>query len=82
MGYGIAHAHTQRLREHLLRHNKDLTGHRLLRGGITIGGAHLARTPDLDLIRRTADDVAEIVAITLDNTVVADRFTGTAVLTA
>ena len=81
VGYGIAHAHTQRLREHLLRHNKALTGHRLLRGGITIGGAHLARTPDLDLIRRTADDVAEIVAITLHNTVVADRFTGTAVLT-
>jgi Ni,Fe-hydrogenase III large subunit len=81
VGYGIAHAHTQRLREHLLRHNKALTGHRLLRGGITIGGAHLARPPDLDLIRRTADEVAEIVAITLHNTVVADRFTGTAVLT-
>ena len=81
VGYGIAHTHTQRLREHLLRHNKALTGHRLLRGGITIGGAHLAEAPDLDLIRRTAEEVAEIVAITLDHTVVADRFTGTAVLT-
>ncbi len=81
VGYGIAHAHTQRLREHLLRHNRALTGHRLLRGGITVGGAHIARDPDLDLIRRTADEVAEIVAITLGHTVVADRFTGTAVLT-
>ena len=81
VGYGIAHAHTQRLREHLLRHNRALTGHRLLRGGITLGGAHLDRAPDVDLIRRTAADVAEIVAITLDHTVVADRFTGTAVLT-
>ncbi len=81
VGYGIAHTHTQRLREHLLRHNKALTGHRLLRGGITIGGARTARAPDLDLIRRTAEDVAEIVAITLDHTVVADRFIGTAVLT-
>ncbi|HSO03381.1 MAG TPA: nickel-dependent hydrogenase large subunit, partial [Candidatus Limnocylindrales bacterium] len=81
VGYGIAHTHTQRLREHLLRHNKALTGHRLLRGGISIGGAHLDQSPDLDLIRRTAEEVAEIVAITLDHTVVADRFTGTAVLT-
>jgi Ni,Fe-hydrogenase III large subunit len=81
VGYGIAHTHTQRLREHLLRHNKAMTGHRLLRGGITIGGAHLTGAPDLDLIRRTADEVAEIVAITLDHTVVADRFIGTAVLT-
>ncbi len=81
VGFGIAHAHTQRLREHLLRHNRALTGHRLLRGGIHIGGAHLDRAPDLDLVRRTADEVAEIVAITLDHTVVADRFTGTAVLT-
>jgi Ni,Fe-hydrogenase III large subunit len=81
VGYGIAHAHTQRLREHLLRHNKALTGHRLLRGGITIGGAHLERAPDLDLIRRTAAEVAEIAAITLGHTVVADRFAGTAVLT-
>ncbi len=82
VGYGIAHTHTQRLRERLLRHNKALTGHRLLRGGITIGGAQLAQVPDLDLIRSTAEEVAEIVAITLDHTVVADRFTGTAVLTA
>jgi Ni,Fe-hydrogenase III large subunit/Ni,Fe-hydrogenase III component G len=81
VGFGIAHAHTQRLREHLLRHNKALTGHRLLRGGITVGGAHIARPPDLDLIRGTAHEVAEIVAITLDHSVVADRFTGTAVLT-
>ncbi len=81
VGYGIAHAHTQRLREHLLRHNKALTGHRLLRGGISIGGAHIATEPDLDLIRRTAGEVAEIVEITLGHTVVADRFTGTAVLT-
>ena len=41
VGYGIAHAHTQRLRETLLRHNKALTGHRLLRGGIT----HRRRPP-------------------------------------
>jgi Ni,Fe-hydrogenase III large subunit/Ni,Fe-hydrogenase III component G len=82
VGYGIAHAHTQRLREHLLRHNRALTGHRLLRGGITIGGAGVLQAPDLDLIRSTAAEVTEIVAITLGHSVVADRFTGTAVLSA
>jgi len=81
VGYGIAHAHTQRLRETLLRHNRALTGHRLLRGGITIGGAQLLGTPDLSLLRAVGEEVAEIVDITLANTVVADRFTGTSVLT-
>ena len=79
VGYGIAHAHTQRLRETLLRHNKSLTGHRLLRGGLTLGGAGLRAEPDLDLLRRVAAELNNIVAVTLDNSVVADRFTGTAV---
>ncbi|MEZ5184279.1 MAG: NADH-quinone oxidoreductase subunit C [Candidatus Nanopelagicales bacterium] len=82
VGFGIAHAHTQRLREQLLRHNKSLTGHRLLRGGITIGGARLASLPDVALIRAVAQETAEIVGITLDHPVVADRFSGTAVLAA
>ncbi|HYN56233.1 MAG TPA: NADH-quinone oxidoreductase subunit C [Motilibacterales bacterium] len=81
VGYGIAHAHAQRLRERLLRHNRALTGHRLLRGGITIGGASLLNPPDLPLLRGVADEVAELVDITLANSVVADRFTGTSVLT-
>ena len=81
VGYGIAHTHTQRLRETLLRHNKALTGHRLLRGGITIGGAHLRTVPDLALLQDVADEVAEIVEITLANSIVADRLTGTSTLT-
>ncbi len=80
VGYGIAHAQTGRLRELLLRHNKALTGHRLLRGGITIGGARLLRPPDLNLIGYVAREAAEIAAIALDHSVVLDRFTGTAVL--
>jgi Ni,Fe-hydrogenase III large subunit len=80
VGFSIAHAHTQRLRETLLRHNKSLTGHRLLRGGITIGGARLASMPDVALIHAVAAEVAEVVGITLDHPVVADRFSGTAVL--
>jgi Ni,Fe-hydrogenase III large subunit/Ni,Fe-hydrogenase III component G len=81
VGYGIAHTHTQRLRESLLRHNKALTGHRLLRGGISIGSAHLRTSPDLTLLQGVADEVAEIVRITLASSIVADRFAGTSTLT-
>ena len=80
VGYGIVHAQTQRLREHLLRHNKHLTGHRLLRGGITLGDAGLSGAPDLALVASTARELAEIVEIALGNHVVLDRLTGTAVL--
>jgi Ni,Fe-hydrogenase III large subunit len=80
VGFGIAHAHTQRLREHLLRHNRHVTGHRLLRGAVTVGDSGLHHLPDLDLVTGVARDLAEIVDITLSHVVVADRFTGTAVL--
>lgn len=80
VGFGIAHAHTQRLREILLRHNKALTGHRLLRGGVIVGGARLVSLPDVALIRAVSAETAEVVDNTLGHPVVADRFTGTAVL--
>jgi len=80
VGYGIANAHLQRLRERLLRHNQHVTGHRLLRGAIGVGSGALLSSPDLDLVRAVADEAAEVVGITLANSVVHDRFTGTAVL--
>ncbi len=80
VGYGIAHVHTQRLRETLLRHNKAVTGHRLLRGALGLGRADLRRAPDLNLLREVAGEVADIVAITMGHSVVADRITGTAIL--
>jgi Ni,Fe-hydrogenase III large subunit/Ni,Fe-hydrogenase III component G len=82
VGYGIAHAHTQRLRESLLRHNKTLTGHRLLRGAVGIGTTELRMASDLELVRAVAAEVAQVTDITLGHSVVADRFTGTAVLDA
>jgi Ni,Fe-hydrogenase III large subunit/Ni,Fe-hydrogenase III component G len=82
VGYGILHAHAQRVREQLLRINDQTTGHRLLRGGIHPGGAALRQLPDPEVLAAIAADIAEIVALALDNTVVRDRFTGTAVLTA
>ena len=79
-GYGIAHAHAQRIRERLLRLNQRVTGHRLLRGGIFPGGAHLRELPDPAEIAAIAADTSGIVDLALHHTVVRDRFTGTAAL--
>jgi Ni,Fe-hydrogenase III large subunit len=80
VGYGIIHAHCLRLRESLLRINQEVTGHRLLRGGIHPGGATIRRAPTHAEMESVAAELAEIVQIALGNNVVADRFAGTAVL--
>ena len=80
VGFGIVNTHAQRLRETMLRLNKATTGHRLLRGAVTIGGARLTALPDLDVVATVAREVEELRAITLGNSTVRDRFTGTAVL--
>ena len=80
-GYGILNAHALRIREQLLRLNADVTGHRLLRGAIAPGGAAVRMLPTVAQIRAVADEVAEIVELALNNSVVRDRFTGTSVLT-
>lgn len=80
-GYGIAYAHTQRIRETLLRLNQATTGHRLLRGGVYPGGAAIQRLPDPTHIQAIANDIADIVDIAQHNTLVRDRLAGTAVLT-
>jgi len=80
VGFGIVDANAQRLRETLLRLNKATTGHRLLRGAITIGGTRIHALPNPDVLRGVAAEVEELVGITLGHSVVRDRFTGTAVL--
>ncbi len=80
VGFGLANAHAQRLRESLLRVNRATTGHRLLRGGITIGGAGLAALPDVDAVGAVAREVGELADLVLASSTVRDRFTGTAVL--
>jgi Ni,Fe-hydrogenase III large subunit/Ni,Fe-hydrogenase III component G len=80
VGFGLINSHAQRIRESLLRLNKATTGHRLLRGGVTIGGARLASLPDPELVASLSTEVAELADITLSNSTVRDRFTGTAVL--
>jgi Ni,Fe-hydrogenase III large subunit/Ni,Fe-hydrogenase III component G len=80
VGFGLANAHAQRLRETLLRVNRATTGHRLLRGGITIGGARLVALPDVDAVGEVARELDDLVGLVLDSSTVRDRFTGTAVL--
>jgi Ni,Fe-hydrogenase III large subunit len=80
VGHGILNTHAQRVREQLLRINDHVTGHRLLRGAVHPGGARITAFPDPVRLAAIGADIAEIVALALSNTVVADRFTGTAVL--
>ena len=78
VGFGVAQARALTLRERLLRLAGDVTGHRLLRGAIRPGAAALLRLPtqgELDQIRARVED---LVGRASSNTVVMDRFRGTA----
>jgi Ni,Fe-hydrogenase III large subunit/Ni,Fe-hydrogenase III component G len=79
-GFGIVNQHAGRLRETLLRHNARLTGHRLLRGAIRIGGASLLADPDLAVLASVVGEVAEIAEIATSHPMVANRLNTTAIL--
>jgi Ni,Fe-hydrogenase III large subunit/Ni,Fe-hydrogenase III component G len=79
-GFALANAHAQRIRERLLRINAAVAGHRLLRGAVRPGGVALRTLPDVTELRSIAADVAEVAELTLRNSLVYDRFAGTAVL--
>ena len=78
-GFAVGQAHCMRLREQMLRLNKRITGSRLLRGVIVPGGVSpVAEATDLTrAIESVLADFEEIVQISLDNTLVADRLDGT-----
>jgi len=81
VGHGILNTHAHRVRERLLRINDTITGHRLLRGALHPGGAHVRCLPDPGELTAIGTDIAEIVALALGHSTVRDRFTGTAILT-
>jgi Ni,Fe-hydrogenase III large subunit/Ni,Fe-hydrogenase III component G len=81
VGFSLANAHALRIREELLRINHATTGHRLLRKAVSPGRVELLSLPDPGQLARLAEDLAEVAQLTLDNTIIRDRFTGTAVLT-
>lgn len=80
VAFGLAHAHTQRIREHLLRLNATVTGHRLLRGAVRVGGTAVQALPDVARVQELAGQLAEVVALSLDHPMVLDRLVETAVL--
>ncbi len=76
-GFPVGQGHCMRLRERLLRINKRLTGHRLLRGVVIPGGVRWPASADErllnDLLQPVVADFHEIVEICLENTLVRDR---------
>ncbi|MFD4510305.1 NADH-quinone oxidoreductase subunit C [Streptomyces sp. NPDC058457] len=82
VGHGILNAHAQRVREQLLRLNQEITGHRLLRGGVVLGGSALRTLPDPARLDAVGEDIREIVRLAMGHSTVLDRFTGTAILPA
>lgn len=83
-GFAIAHAHSLRIREQLLRLNKRLTGNRLLRGGLVPGGVCHDLPADLDLsakLEKILADFEEVVEISLSSTLLLNRLEGTGRLT-
>jgi Ni,Fe-hydrogenase III large subunit/Ni,Fe-hydrogenase III component G len=80
VGFGLAQAKALTLRERLLRLNASVTGHRLLRGGVRLAGARVHRLPGAGELAEIGERFHELVALALGQSIVIDRFTGTAVL--
>jgi Ni,Fe-hydrogenase III large subunit len=84
-GFAVAHAHCLRVRERLLRLNRRLTGHRLLRGGLAPGGVTIDAPVGVDVaaeVDAAVRDFDEVVGISLARTLVADRLDATGRLSA
>jgi Ni,Fe-hydrogenase III large subunit/Ni,Fe-hydrogenase III component G len=82
VGFGLAQARALTLREKLLRLNAEITGHRLLRGAIRPGHTAVRRLPAPAELSEISQRFDELTGLATSNTVVMDRFKGTAVLTA
>ncbi len=80
VGFGIANAWALSLRERLLQLNGEVTGHRLLRGGVVPGGARVDRLPRPAELAEVAHRFDELVELASSNALVMERFAGTAVL--
>ena len=82
VSFAVANARALVVREKLLRLNENLTGHRLLRGGVGVGGTRVRQMPGDDELREIGDEFDDVVSLAMSNSVVVDRFEGTAVLSA
>ncbi len=80
VGFGLAQAKALTLRERLLRLNREVTGHRLLRGGIAVGGAKVITLPSAEVLDAIGKEFDALVALARGQGTVMDRFKGTGVL--
>ncbi len=80
VGFGIAQSRALVLRERILRLNAEVTGHRLLRGAIRPGSVELLRLPTPIELDSILNDFEGLVDLATTNSVVMDRFRGTAAL--
>jgi Ni,Fe-hydrogenase III large subunit/Ni,Fe-hydrogenase III component G len=75
-GFPVAQAHCMRLRERILRLNKTIAGSRLMRGAVIPGGVAVRMTDAAAIVpevERVVSDFEEIIQLSLENTLVADR---------
>ena len=80
VGFGLANARALTVRETLLRLNKTVTGHRLLRGGVRPRGAQVISLPSIVELDEIGTQFHALVELALGQSTVMDRFTETAVL--
>jgi Ni,Fe-hydrogenase III large subunit/Ni,Fe-hydrogenase III component G len=80
VSYAVANARALVVRERLLRLNEALTGHRLLRGSVGVGYTRVQTLPSESELSEIGEAFEDVVSLALSNSVVVDRFEGTAVL--
>jgi Ni,Fe-hydrogenase III large subunit len=80
VGFGVAQAWALTLREALLQLNARVTGHRLLRGGVVLGGARVHSLPSRDELSEMVQRFDELIGLVTSSALVMERFAGTAVL--
>lgn len=80
VGFSVANAHAQQIREQLLRINKRVTGHRLLRGALSPSRVVVNSLPSPSEIQDIAGSASELANIILSNSILYARFANTAKL--
>jgi Ni,Fe-hydrogenase III large subunit len=80
VGFGVAQAWALTLREDVLQLNARVTGHRLLRDGVVLGGARVHSLPSNDELGGIGQRFDELIDLITSSALVMERFAGTAVL--
>jgi Ni,Fe-hydrogenase III large subunit/Ni,Fe-hydrogenase III component G len=80
VAFSVANSLALTTRERLLRLNEEMTGHRLMRGALVLGGTRLRRLATAAELDQITAEVEELVSMVRSNALVLDRFAGTAVL--